>query len=396
MSGSRSKMTNGRAPSSSRPELRLLEVEPVRVPLGAEGDSPGEAASERIGPAAAILEAGAHRLQQLDGARVFATWAVLWVHVVEIQGHSAQTAVFGRFGTSFYVAAVALYGARAAWKHPQRGVQSELMRGARRLLRPFLLWSLLYAAFYGVHAFRHSHDWSELMRWWGPFAGTCRHLWFLPFAWATGGLVTWFTQRTRSWPRDEMLGMCVLGGIIGYLVCYGGLFFLLPRGLLIDMHLHRIDRWVEELPLVFVVTSASLWALRGPSLRLSPKWAWLAFAVFALVEAFYSVNLERLVQLTSHQDARYISHLAGLSLFAGFLLVGNRGVLRRLGKLRHVTYFTYLSHIMVLEFTNPWVATFPGFGTLPFAILTTTLLFAVCACLGTAALRVPGVRRLAI
>src|SRR5690606_21108525 len=99
----------------------------------------------------------------------------------EGQGQTSEVATMGRFGTSFYVIAAALFAVQSAMRTPNRSFLSELSRKAHRLLWPFVLWSLIYACYYGYIGYRDGIAWKDLSFWWGPAAGTAVHLWFLPF-----------------------------------------------------------------------------------------------------------------------------------------------------------------------------------------------------------------------
>src|SRR5690606_31880756 len=90
--------------------------------------------------------------------------------------------------------------------------------------------------------------WEELTHWWGPVAGTAVHLWFLPFIFFWGVIASWLTPRLNRLP---LLAATVGGALscIGiYWFCYRWLHFSLSRYWLWDYHLHRLDRWIVEVP----------------------------------------------------------------------------------------------------------------------------------------------------
>lgn len=364
--------SSARAPSSSRPDLRLV--------VGREP----EIAPRKFG-----------RLEGIDEARVLATWGVVWVHVVEMQGHSAGTAALGRFGTSFYVAALTVLAARGALSHPERTPSGEFLRATKRLLRPLLLWSLIYGAYYGYYAYLQRNSFEELVRWWGPFAGTARHLWFLPFAAAMGPTVVGLVQHLRGWSERRLAWATAISGVGGYLLCYGVLFFVIPREFIVDSHLFRLDRWIEEIPLVLLVLGLTLWRAKKPPLRPSIARALALLGAFAVVEFGYLRGARWIVDTFHHVDSRYVSHAAGLALLGAFLVMPRSGLTRLLARLRKETYFVFLSHLLALECLAGWLWNQPGFGTVPFAIATTFGIFAVSAALGSVVRRVPGLRALA-
>ncbi|HSC88799.1 MAG TPA: acyltransferase [Polyangiaceae bacterium] len=348
-----------------------------------------------VAPASAtVARTRPSRLTGIDAARVVATLGVIWVHVVEMQGHPQTTAAWGRFGTSFYIAALALFAVRGSLADPRRTPTDELERGAKRLLLPFLGWCAIYSVFYGRHALEVGQL-HLLTEWWGPLAGTARHLWFLPFAWGCAALVNWMTRRTRDFSTRELGSLAVSVGVTSYFVGYGIVFFILPREFLHDTHMHRVDRWVEELPLLLTVACLALWLIRrGPPQRSFRTAAWCAGA-FVAIEAIYGRWVIAFQETTHHLDARYLSHLAGLALLATFLALPEGRVTRWMSKLRHVTYFTFLAHLIVLESVGGHLYNMPGFGTLPFAVATTLGVFTVASLLGAVVRRIPGLRLLA-
>lgn len=322
------------------------------------------------------------RLDFVDAARVFATFAVVWVHVVEVQGHTPSVAAVGRFGTSFYLAIVVLLAIRDAEAPAQGSWSDRLRRRARRLLGPFVGWSLAYGVFYGLDALRRGDDVSDLALWWGPFAGTARHLWFLPFAF-TAGLVVSFVAPFWARASHRVLFWSTLGvTAIGYVLCHGVLFFAVDRAWLLELHLHRLDRWLEEIPLLCLATGGLLWTRRKG--RAHTEWlrargkllGWLALGTFTVVEVIYASALERLRPFTG-SESRFFAHAAGLLLLAGFASLARSKWVRWLSPVGRSTYFVFLAHVLVLDWVGRWVR-IGSIGALPLAFVTTTGVFCVC------------------
>ena len=130
------------------------------------------------------------RMAGLDAARLLATFGIVWVHVAEGQSHSPSWSTLGRFGTSFYVIVAGLLVVQGSLKPDVRSFTEELQKRASRLLKPYVVWSLIYGAYYGYRAYTNDVSWVGLSRWWGPVAGTAIHLWFLPFVFVWGLLAT--------------------------------------------------------------------------------------------------------------------------------------------------------------------------------------------------------------
>jgi hypothetical protein len=100
----------------------------------------------------------------VDYCRLIAAFGILWFHT-ETTGYRV-----GYIAVPFFLVLLSL---------PSR---SGLADRARRLLWPFLVWSVIYALARIAPAL-HSGD--DLFGWWRPsmiFTGTSTHLWFLPFA----------------------------------------------------------------------------------------------------------------------------------------------------------------------------------------------------------------------
>jgi surface polysaccharide O-acyltransferase-like enzyme len=100
----------------------------------------------------------------VDYCRLIAAFGILWFHT-EVPGYR-----FGYVAAPFFIVLLSL---------PSR---SGLPERARRLLLPFLVWSVIYALARIAPAL-HSGD--DLFGWWKPsmlLTGTSTHLWFLPFA----------------------------------------------------------------------------------------------------------------------------------------------------------------------------------------------------------------------
>lgn len=348
------------------------------------------------------------RLANLDAGRVIATYGVMWTHVAEMQGHPPAWAALGRFGTSFYVAAAVFFAARTATKKDPPPFRRALEVRVKRLLLPFLLWSLIYAVFYYIVTRPTGMSLMELTKWWGPFAGTARHLWFLPFAAFAGTVAFWLTPRLlRYTPAQLAWGGAALA-LGTYWLFYRVVFFAMDRLWAIDWHLHRLDRWIEEIPLMVASIFASALYIRATALQplpdghhqvgharadvgasrdVPPAWTGspriavaLAFGFLAL-EIFYLQGFT-FIDLVTHSEGRFIANLAGLFLLGIFLTVGTQKWVRAIAPLGRLTYFAFLSHVLLLDMVNSSLALLPGHGRLTFAVLSTLLLLAVCVLIG--------------
>lgn len=365
------------------------------------------------------------RLANLDAGRVLATYGVMWTHVAEMQGQTPAWAALGRFGTSFYVAAAVFFAARTATKPSPPTPRRALDQRVRRLLVPFALWSAIYAVFYYLLTRPSGMSLDELTKWWGPFAGTARHLWFLPFAAFAGSVAFWATPRLLRYSVRQLAWTGALVSVATYWVFYRVVFFAMDRIWAIDAHLHRLDRWIEEIPLMVASIFASALFLRhsrpapdaaaapraasvrdapaqsssaqsssaqssstqnssaqGSSARNAPLGVAIVLSVaFVALEVFYQQGFA-FIDLVTHSEGRFVANLAGLLLLGIFLSLGSRAWLEAIAPLGRLTYFAFLAHVLFLDMANSSLALLPGHGTLPFAVLTTLLLMAVSVMIG--------------
>lgn len=315
----------------------------------------------------------------LDFGRVLASFAVIWVHASEVQGLSLGASALGRFGTSFYI--ILSVGFSLISGKGARDRAEGRRKKTSKLLVPFLVWSGIYAVAYAFDAYRLDNLSPELAKWWGPFAGTARHLWFLPFAWCMSLLVERLAPRLRAVSAARFWVYAPLASFAAYLICYRYLFFAFPRLILIDLHLHRLDRWVEEFPLVVLVTGLVLGFEKLPARAdkyLRQMWwlvAALAITLFLAVENAYYLNFDRWREITS-TEGRYAGHVAALGLALTCVAFSQRFRIRSLPWLGRATYFAFLVHVLALDFLGPHLAGLTGFGSPWFAVLTSAGLLA--------------------
>jgi fucose 4-O-acetylase-like acetyltransferase len=359
------------------------------------------------------------RLVALDAGRALATFGVVFTHAAEVQGLAPALAALGRFGTSFYVAAAMLLAVRSGLDKPGITVREDARARAGRLLVPFALWSLVYGAYYTLDALAHGSGLEGLTTWWGPFAGCARHLWFLPFAFVAGVGARASAPWVARLSTRRLLATTLLGGALSYWVFLQIVFFLLDRTWLVDHQLHRLDRWVEEIPLALVATGlAHLYVrlersrARGATyLRLLPGGAPserpsspgepsarglsglvpLLALCFVLLEGVY-LTLHTDLIAASQSEARFVANAAGLALLSAFLLAKPRRWMARVGGLGRYTYFAFLAHVLVLDALNGLLVGLPGFGTAPFALLFALVAFGLSLLLGRAVRGRPALR----
>lgn len=346
----------------------------------------------------------------------------MWTHVVEVQGHGGAWAALGRFGTSFYILAAVFLSTQSTLKRPNEPFLLASRKRAKRLLIPFALWSAIYAAYYAAVALPLGASLSELTTWWGPFAGTARHLWFLPFAFTAGTIASIVAPRLMTLSTRTLIATALAASALFYWFCYRIAFFALDRYWAISWRLHRMDRWIEEIPLMVVaifatalyvrlagsrsrgelaggelhrawshppLSSQALSAL--PTAPSSGRLGAVLILAFLALQAIYLEGYE-FFQLVSKTEGRFVANAAGISLLGSFLAMGPRPWMRALAPLGRLTYFAFLAHVLFIDLFNGEMTRLPGYGTLAITLLSTMILFVVTVLLGAVARKYKALR----
>lgn len=321
-----------------------------------------------------------NRLMSIDAGRVLATFAIVWVHASEAQGLSFAASALGRFGTSFYVIVAAFFASRSIVLSPHKSFTAELYKKTQRLLRPYLIWSLVYAVLYTGLTLNAGASLKGLTQWWGPFAGTAVHLWFLPFVfvWSVVALVL-----VPLALKFEARTVLILGGVVScalYYYCYRHLFFSVDRAWLWSVSLHRLDRWIVEVPLFFSALTCSVYFYKltlSQRERLQRRQNYIAVvagAVFVGSELLYATHVDAIRSATM-TEGRFMGNFAGAAILAGFLAKNQSRIVTFLSPLGRYTYVAFLGHIVVLELTSGLLKSIPGYGTLWFCLASSLGIF---------------------
>jgi hypothetical protein len=360
--------------STTEPGALALSRHTVRTPEGGHASRP--------------------RLEVLDSARVLATLGVIWTHVVEVQGHSPRIAALGRFGTSYYILAAVLFAYRGRTQSVPAGFGEELRTRGRRLIVPFLSWGVLYGVLYYRYGVSVGMNLTEIAEWWGPLAGTARHLWFLPFAYFVATLTSFSTGYLRRLETPVLATLVGLGVPFVYWALECHVFFWLDRDWAVKVHLHRVDRWIEEAPLaISAMLSFPLVDRLASSARqtraISREWFAIPLVVgLGLVQWAYYCAVEPLRPITGG-ESRFFAHAVGCLLLGATLLLRNAPGVRRFSRLGRHTYFIFLGHVVVLDAVNALLQGVPGFGTLGLSTLVAVGIFCLGLLLGPVFARVP-------
>jgi surface polysaccharide O-acyltransferase-like enzyme len=124
------------------------------------------------------------------------------------------------------------------------GTRAFLNVKVNRLLAPWLMWSVIYAAVLVLERLRHDEPIADAFPLWVLLGGTYDHLWFVPFALFGGTLIAKLQEKTRQVP-DRTAALSALG--------FGGLIVII-HALLLERHAIEwpVLQWVFALPSVFL------------------------------------------------------------------------------------------------------------------------------------------------
>jgi len=335
----------------------------------------------------------ASRVTGLDAARVLATFGIVWVHVAEIQRQPENLSTLGRFGTSFYTLAALFLSSRAYFLGSTIAPSEVVRRRAKRLLVPYVIWCALYAVFYFVTMYPQGQSVGVITRYWGPLFGTSPHLWFLPFAFCAGALASYAVPQLMRWPSWLLL----VGGsaltLCAYIYVHGTGGMLIPETLIETLHLHRLERWLEEAPLVCAALfGLSLYGKHmtrlgrvGKNARM--RVAWIALAVFVTVQVTYGLCLEDWAPRFGSR-VRFMANLAGAAWLVVFVAARDGKWIKKIAPYGRATYFAYLSHQMILDALKRALSYLPGYGHVWFAFASALLVFCAAVGLGRLVARV--------
>src|SRR4051812_11843465 len=95
--------------------------------------------------AAAAARPPRERLATLDAMRLAAAVAIIWLHTAESpQLSRLGLGDIGRFGVPFFGAAAVLLTSQSLYANPSRRWRQFTVGRAKRLLVPFVAWTVIY------------------------------------------------------------------------------------------------------------------------------------------------------------------------------------------------------------------------------------------------------------
>jgi surface polysaccharide O-acyltransferase-like enzyme len=145
----------------------------------------------------------AERLVNVERLRILAM-----LEIVRYHDHDDRLPLVGGLGLPTFLLLTALFNCTLT---ERRGVSKFLADKRERLFLPWVFWSLVYGGMLVISAVRHGEPISSVLSWQMILAGTSSHLWFVPFAMFSAGLVagTHMLTRTQSHRLMGFIGMAV-------------------------------------------------------------------------------------------------------------------------------------------------------------------------------------------
>jgi peptidoglycan/LPS O-acetylase OafA/YrhL len=193
-------------------------------------------------PATLAVSAARERVASLDALRILAALGIIWFHTQRAPARQIGYAGLPVFLLIFY-SLIVRQGPRYSSLH-------FLTRRWRRLIQPWLFWSVLYGLGRLAKAL-YLADWgslSDMVRFGTFLTGAYIHLWYLPYAFLSGFLL--YELNIRTWHRSHATV------VVGALVVAVAALTAYARGLLNWSVTPPLAQWqfgLAALPLGFAI-----------------------------------------------------------------------------------------------------------------------------------------------
>lgn len=273
------------------------------------------------------------RYAVIDGMRLVAAFAVVWIHASASKAGQPLIA-FCRFAVPFFVASLVTL---SLYRHQQAptGVTwlVHAQQRLRRLYFPFLVWSALYLVF-RLAKHHWMHDGSPIN--FGLHMllnGTAHHLWFLPFATLLSFAVHPLGRILASSSLVKRRGLGLIAGAVGVLVA------LSPPPIELDSIANPSIYWFD---MSWCALPAALFAIPVFSFLSGRQHAGLSAAAWAT-----SVVLG--ISLPFNSENNLLPNLMGTSLCVAALTQRNPSFAKLLSTAGSLSFGVYLSHVALVE-----------------------------------------------
>jgi surface polysaccharide O-acyltransferase-like enzyme len=200
--------------------MRLSSPEPLARPAPAAPvvvDVPAISRPRRLDVVPALqprvtLAVRAVRLASVERLRVLAM-----LEIVRFHDHEDRLPWLGGLGLPAFLLVTNLFNCTLT---ERRGIAKFLVDKRERLFLPWVFWSFVYAAVIAVDAWLADIRLADVLSWDMLLAGTAPHLWFVPFAMFSAGLVGGAQYYTRE----------LSDRVVAYVAAIGGACLLLAIG----------------------------------------------------------------------------------------------------------------------------------------------------------------------
>jgi hypothetical protein len=195
------------------------------------------------------------------------------LEIVRYHDHNDRLALIGGLGLPTFLLLTNMFNCTLSEK---RGPGQFMEDKRKRLVVPWVFWSLFYGAFLLIGAYRHHEPLGEVFSWNMILAGTSAHLWFVPFAFASATLIAGAYYVTRKLPHRTTGNVAL---VIGAAVLIG--LGVMPE----REYMAPIPQWILSTPSAFLGFAFGRLVLAdGPQFRVKTA---LPIAIGALAIDLY-------------------------------------------------------------------------------------------------------------
>lgn len=262
----------------------------------------------------------------LDWLRLFAIVEIVAFHIDQ-----SKPWMFFGFGLPFFLITTIAFSVR---KPKADSTRSVLRTRVKRLLVPYLFWSVVYLGVLAARCWDNREPFLDALSPWMILGGTAIHLWFLPVAFV-GGMAAHLAHKALS-------ARC--GATPLMVACLLGLMALIVLGPLLPGLRWPFVQWTFAVPAIFFGYAAG----RAMSVAMERRLALLATPILCAVGAALIMwNLEQQVAFS----ARYALAVVASGL-AMVLFVQYDRVVQFLAPMGYGVYLVHPCCIFALHFAE--------------------------------------------
>lgn len=190
----------------------VVVVEP-KAKSAPRGELPEVPTPRPAGAPRASGRASAERLANVERLRLVAMFEIVAFHVSGAVGAEQQRLrIVAGLGLPTFLL---LNNAFNTTLSERMGTRAFLEVKVKRLLVPWLVWSVIYATVVVLERLRHGEPLADAFSPWVLVGGTYDHLWFVPFALFGGMLIAKLQEKTRHLAHAAVaLSALALGGTV--------------------------------------------------------------------------------------------------------------------------------------------------------------------------------------